>query len=124
VLADICLGGAGNLDVIELALQFNEHCRRPLPITTANLPDLVTFADVDNPKSAMLVDPDNLSATLGPGVSWRSMTLQATDEPLTKGIREHLPWLRDYDANIEVPGVKSFNSLKNYINVDDFIREK
>ena len=124
VLADVCLGGAGNLDWIEMALQFNERCRQPLPITTADLPDLVTFADVNNPKSVVLVDPDNLGATLGPGVSWGSMTLQATDKPLTKGIGEHLPWLRDYDANIHVPGVKSFNSLKNYIDVNDFIRGK
>jgi hypothetical protein len=72
----------------------------------------------------MLVDPNNLSATLGPGVSWRSMTLQATDEPLTKEIDEHLPWVRDYDSNIEVLGVKSFNPLKDYINRRDFIREK
>ena len=71
----------------------------------------------------MLVDPDNRAA-LGPGVSWRSMTIEVTDEPLTKGIDEHLPWVRDYDRNIEVPGVKSFNSLKNYINVRDFLREK
>jgi hypothetical protein len=123
-LADVCLGGAGSLDVIELALQFNEHCRRPLPITTADLPDLVTFADVNDPKSVILVDPTNLSATLGPGVSWRSLTLEATDEPLTKEIDAHLPWVRGYDANIYVPGVRSFNSLKNYINVNDFIREK
>jgi hypothetical protein len=40
---------------------------------------LVTFADTNDPKSVMLVDPNNLSATLGPGVSWRSMTLEATD---------------------------------------------
>jgi hypothetical protein len=40
---------------------------------------LVTFADTNDPTSVMLVDPNNLSATLGPGVSWRSMTLEATD---------------------------------------------
>lgn len=124
VLADVCLGGAGNLDWIGMAILFNERCPQPLSITPADLPDLVTFGDVNNPKSVMLVDPNRLPATLGPGVSWRSMTLEATDEPLTKGIDEHLPWMRDYDPNIEAPGIKSFNSLKNYINVRDFIREK
>ena len=123
-LAKVCLGGAGNLDWIEMAIRFNERCRQPLSITPSDLPDLVTFADVNDPKSVILVDPNNLIATLGPGVSWRSMTLEATDEPLTKEIDEHLPWVRGYDANVEVPGVKAFNSLKTYINRRDFIREK
>ena len=107
-----------------MAIRFNERCRQPLSITPSDLPDLVTFADVNDPKSVILVDPNNLIATLGPGVSWRSMTLEATDEPLTKEIDEHLPWVRGYDANVEVPGVKAFNSLKTYINRRDFIREK
>jgi hypothetical protein len=103
VLEDVCLGGAGNLDWIETAIRFNERCRRPLPITPADLPDLVTFAEVNNPKSVMLVDPNNLSAMLGPGTSRRSMTLQVTDEALTTGIDEHLPWVRDYKLNMRIP---------------------
>jgi hypothetical protein len=121
-LADKCLGPKKPEDWLD-ELRATRKCG-PVAITTADLPDLVTFADVNNPKSVMLVDPNNLSATLGPGVSWRSMTLQATDEPLTKEIDEHLPWVRDYDSNIEVLGVKSFNPLKDYINRRDFIREK
>jgi len=52
------------------------------------------------------------------------MTIEATDEPLTKGIDEHLPWVRAYGSNIEVPGIKPFDALKNYINLRDFIRGK
>jgi hypothetical protein len=122
VLVKVCFGGDEGLDWIEVAIQFNKRCRRPLPITTADLPDLVTFAEVNNPKSVMFVDPNNLAATLGPGVSWRSMTLQVTDEPLTKGIDEHLPWVRGYDPNIQISGVMPFDPLKNYINRRDFIR--
>jgi hypothetical protein len=122
VLVKVCFGGDEGLDWIEVAIQFNKRCRRPLPITTADLPDLVTFAEVNNPKSVMFVDPNNLAATLGPGVSWRSMTLQVTDEPLTKRIDEHLPWVRGYDPNIQISGVMPFDPLKNYINRRDFIR--
>jgi hypothetical protein len=124
VLAKVCLGGAGDLDWIEMAMRFKERCRRPLRITTADLPDLVTFADVQDPKSVMLVDANNLSATLGPGVSWRSMTLEATDDPLTKGIDEFLPWMREYQRNIQIWGLKAFYSLKNSINRLDFTRER
>ena len=122
VIAKVCLGGAGNLDWIEMARQFNERCRRPLSITTVELPDLVTFGDVNDPKSVMMVDPSNLAETLGPGVSWRSMTLQVTDEPLTRGIDKHLPWARSYGPNIEVPDIRPFDRLKTYINKRDFIR--
>ena len=96
-----------------MAMRFNERCRQPLSIAPPDLPDLVTFADVNDPKSVMLVDPNNLNATLGPGVSWRSMTLEATDEPLSQGIDEHLPWVRAYAPNIEIRGVMAFDPLKN-----------
>jgi hypothetical protein len=58
--------------------------RSPAPICQA-------FTDVNNPKSIMLVDPYNPGATLGPGVTWRSMTIETTDEPLTEGFEKKLP---------------------------------
>jgi hypothetical protein len=120
VLANVCLGGAGKLDRIEMAIQFNKRCRRPFPIAAADLPDLVTFGDVNNPKSVMLVEPNNLSATLGQGVSWRSMTLQVTDEPLTKGIGEHLPWIRGYQLNMRIPELRSFQGLNDFVRSSYF----
>lgn len=122
-LADKCLGAKKPGDWLD-EVEAMRKCGRPVAITPADLPELVTFADTNDPKSVMSVDPDNLSATLGPGVSWRSMTLEATDEPLSKGIDEHLPWVRAYDPNIEIRGVMPFDPLKNYINIRDFIREK
>src|SRR6266568_2143923 len=74
-------------------------CRGVYSLTTAELPDLVTFSDLNDPKSLMLVAPNNLIATLGPGISWRSMTIQIVDEPLTKGIDEHLPWVRNHKGD-------------------------
>jgi hypothetical protein len=122
-LADKCLGAKKPKDWLN-EVEATRKCGRPVAITPADLPDLVTFADTNDPKSAMLVDPNDLNATLGPGVSWRSMTLEATDEPLSKGVDEHLSWMRGYDPNIEIRGVMPFNPLKNYINGRDFIREK
>jgi hypothetical protein len=123
VLADNCLGAKKPEDLLD-EIKATRKCRQPVAITTADLPDLVTFADTNDPKSVMLVDPNNLNATLGPGVSWGSMTLESTDEPLSKGIDEHLSWARAYDQNIEIRGVMPFDRLKNYINRRDFIREK
>jgi hypothetical protein len=122
-LADKCLGAKKPEDWLD-EVKATRKCERPVVITPADLPDLVTFGDVNDPKSVVLVDPNNLAATLGPGVSWRSMMLQATDEPLTKGIDQHLPWVTDYQRNIPISGVTSFDPLKNYISRLDFIREK
>jgi hypothetical protein len=68
----------------------------------------------------MLVDPNNLSATLGQGVSWRSMTLQVTDEQLTKEIDEHLPWVREYQLNMRVPELRSFQGLTDFVRSSYF----
>ncbi len=67
-----------------------------MSIDTYDLPDLVTFADVADPASVMAVDPDDLTATLGPGIHWRSMKLEVTDDPLTRGIEKRLPWIIRY----------------------------
>jgi hypothetical protein len=74
--------------------------RGPRPITPADLPDLVTFPDVNDPKSVVEVDPNDLGATLGPGVEWRAITLEVTDEPVTNGIAEKLRWLKELTTTL------------------------
>ena len=44
--------------------------RGPHAITPADLPDLVTFADINDPKSVIEIDPNDLQATLGPNITW------------------------------------------------------
>jgi hypothetical protein len=70
--------------------------RGPRKITPDDLPDLVTFADVNDPKSVIEVDPNDLQATLGPNITWNEITLESTDEPVTKGIELKLTWLPAY----------------------------
>jgi hypothetical protein len=74
-------------------------------ITSNDLPVLVTFADVDDPASVTIVDPNELEATLGAGVSWNEITLEITDEPITTGIEQKMPWLAHYyDKNLRLDG--------------------
>jgi len=66
--------------------------RAPLPREA--YPLLVTFADIDDPKTVRRVDPDDLAASFGPGVSLKSITLEITDEKVTEGrIEQVLGWL-------------------------------
>ena len=58
-------------------------------------PMLVTFGDLDDPTSVEKVDPKDLAATFGEGVSLKRITVQVTDDPVTSGIEERLGWLPD-----------------------------
>jgi hypothetical protein len=81
------------------------HTRGARQITPADLPDLVTFADVNGPNSVIEVDPNDLQATLGSNATWHEITLESTDEPITAGIRTKLPWLPKYfDQNLRPDG--------------------
>lgn len=62
-------------------------------ITAKDLPDLVTFADTNDPKTVIDVDPNDLRATLGAGVSWNKITFEITGEPVSRGIERKLTWL-------------------------------
>lgn len=54
-------------------------------------PMLVTFGDLGDPTSVARVDPDDLAASFGEGVSLKRVTVELTDDPVTKGIEERLP---------------------------------
>jgi hypothetical protein len=79
--------------------------RGPHPITPKELPDLVTFADIDEPKTVVEVNTNDLQATLGSGISWNEITLESTDEPVSKGIEWKLPWIPAYfEKNLRLDG--------------------
>lgn len=93
-------------------------------ITPDDLPDLVTFADINDPKSVIEVDPNDLQAALGPNVSWNEITLESTDEPITKGIELKLPWIPAYyegmlDGN-KLHHIGARATLSNTLSTADF----
>ncbi len=71
----------------------------PRPIPFSSLPDLLTFANADDPNTVQLVDPNNLAASFGRGVTLQSATIEVTDEQLTRGIEKKLPWLPEIKKN-------------------------
>ncbi|MEQ1718116.1 MAG: hypothetical protein ABL907_19415 [Hyphomicrobium sp.] len=68
-------------------------------LSIADLPELVTFSDPKDPKTVAAVDPNNLEASFGPGVKWHRMTIEITDERVTTGLEDKLPWLETIGAN-------------------------
>lgn len=67
----------------------------PVPLPADGLPMLVTFGDITDPTSVQKVDPADLAASFGPGVSLEAVTLEITDEPVTVGrVEAVLGWLQ------------------------------
>jgi hypothetical protein len=95
--------------------------RGPHKLAATDLPDLVTFADIGDPKSVIEVDPNDLQATLGPDISWREITLEMTDEPITTGIRTKLPWIPAYyDSMLDGAHYQNKNTLANRLGTGEF----
>ncbi|WP_198507666.1 hypothetical protein [Qipengyuania seohaensis] len=65
----------------------------PGGLVISGYPMLVTFEDLDDPTSVMRVDPDDLAATFGEGVSLKRITVAITQDPVTTGIEQRLVWL-------------------------------
>ncbi|MDR3423680.1 MAG: hypothetical protein P4M13_01185 [Alphaproteobacteria bacterium] len=101
--------------------------RRPLDLATDQLPHLVTFADVNDPTTVAPVYPDDLEASFGPGVKWRTRTIEITDEPLTTGIETKLPWLKTMrDHYLDGATLSSIpaKTLANALRPADFIHKE
>lgn len=65
--------------------------KSPAEVPPADYPLLVTFADINDPKSVERVDPANLAANFGPGVKLKRVMVEVTDEAVTAGIEKRLP---------------------------------
>jgi hypothetical protein len=83
---------------VEVADRF-ENLRETRELAPDQYPMLVTFTDINDPATVREVDPDNLAATFGPGVSLKRITLEVADEEVTEGmVYEVLVWLRTLDG--------------------------
>lgn len=90
-------------------------------------PLLVTFTNITNPTTVQRVDPDNLAATCGPGVSLKRITLEITDELVTEGkIESVLGWLKTIGGGMLdgrcISTINAENRLANDLTRVDFIR--
>jgi hypothetical protein len=93
-----------------------------------NYPYMVRFHDLADSKSVEQVAPDNLAATFGPGYRLKSLTVQVTDEPVTRGIEKRLGWLSDLQArNARLNGSSSAaistNDLSDNLGAGNFSTE-
>lgn len=69
---------------------------RAAELTPDQYPMLVTFGDLNDPMTAKEVDPSNLSLALERSIRLKKISIELTNEPVTKKIEAKLPWLSSY----------------------------
>ncbi len=84
---------------------------RAITIPKKYYPLLVTFKNINDPASVELVDPDNLAATFGQNIKLKRVTIEITDEPVTRGkVEKVLGWFGTHAGLLS--GKKTYD-LKN-----------
>ena len=58
----------------------------PAEVAPEHYPIMVTFRDINDPTSIEMIDPANLEASFGKGVSLSAVILEVTDHQMTAGI--------------------------------------
>jgi hypothetical protein len=68
-----------------------------IEVLPEELPMLVRFRDIADPKSVEAVDPNDLAKSFGPGVKLLRATIEMTSDPVTTRIEKRLGWLNHLD---------------------------
>jgi len=63
-------------------------------IAPERLPTIVTFTDINDPKTVKRVDPRNLAASFGEDYALKRATVEVTHDVVSEGIEGKLSWLR------------------------------
>lgn len=95
--------------------------QRPRRVLHVNeIPMLVYFRDLNDPKSVEQVEPINLAAVFGPGVVLRDAVIEVTDDPVTVGIEKKLSWLKKLNGQLDGDRLHHGATLSNDLNRYDF----
>jgi hypothetical protein len=62
-------------------------------IEAENTPTLITFKDIINKNTVVVIDPTKISEVFGEGYSISKLTVEITDSPITQKLNQILPWL-------------------------------
>ena len=76
--------------------------RGPHRLSSKDYPLLVMFTDINEPASVKAIKPVNLAAPFGEGYSLKSITLEITEEEVTKGkLEKLLTWLATLNGRVK-----------------------
>lgn len=82
-----------------LPRKFPPGAGRPLTKEDAR-PTFVMFGNERHPETVRIVNSNHLTASVGEGVKLRRITLQVTDDPVTRDIANRLPWVLNHRGSL------------------------
>jgi hypothetical protein len=104
-----------------------EKLREKRNVPRAEYPLLVTFTDINDPKSVVEVKPDGLADVFGAGFALQAITLEITDEAVTAGRIASFPFWEKLVEQRTFSGLTEFKNSQpnpiNYLTYDVLVRE-
>ncbi|MDO8353944.1 MAG: hypothetical protein Q7T14_10820 [Aestuariivirga sp.] len=93
-----------------------------LEVPSKHFPMLVTFTDINDPKSVKEVDPANLGATFGAGYALKSITLEVTNEAVTEGkIETVLGWTKTHAGYLSGKKILDHDRPETNLTLGNFL---
>ena len=71
----------------------SELPHHPINVPSEYVPTVIYFADMADPNSAVIANQGNLQTLVGENVRLTSVSVNLTDEPVSTGIDQLLPWV-------------------------------
>jgi hypothetical protein len=92
------------------------------PEMARECPLLVRFRDVGDPRTVEAVDPEDLSASFGPGVSLRRLLFELTSDEPEFTLANRLPWLSYPETSLNPAHHPLDHSIASTLTHGDFVR--
>ena len=98
-------------------IELGEGREGSVALKQSDYPYLAVFRDIQVPSSVERIDPDNASATLGNGYQIQSISMEVTYDPVTVGLENRLPWLREYfSKRFDIKRITDASSFANLLS--------
>ncbi|MGY5810057.1 hypothetical protein ACXHXG_20375 [Rhizobium sp. LEGMi198b] len=78
--------------------KISELPREPLNVPPEYVPTIIYFTDMADPESAVIANQDNLRTLVGENVRLMNTSVKLTDEPVSTGIDQLLPWVKKQEV--------------------------
>lgn len=106
--------------------QHIQDLQEPLTVPQKLYPLLITFTNIDDPKTVTQVDPQDLTASFGEGHSLKNITLEITDDHVTRGqVEKVLPCPKfAHKTCIPINENLPFGHLMQFIDNNNFWRNR
>ncbi|WP_168075562.1 hypothetical protein [Caulobacter sp. SSI4214] len=85
------------------------------------LPGLLVFGNISDSSSAILIHPENIKDVYGRDARIISSELSITNSPLTRGIKDKIPWIDNFKPKMFIEGPVTYDPERYQFNYRDFV---